>query len=138
MQDRDTPHEISISDETDVIVVRKIIRDAAVMLKFGLTDVTRIVTAASELGRNIFLYSGSGTVQWRVISAGSKIGMELVFNDSGPGIVDIHLAMEEGYSTSGGLGLGLPGSRRLMDEMQIDSRPGAGTRITVRKWQERY
>jgi serine/threonine-protein kinase RsbT len=126
--------EVAIDDEGDVIVVRKTAREVAAQLSFSLTDVTRIVTAASELARNIFLYAGSGVMKWRSLNGRSNVGIELTFDDHGPGITDLEQAMHEGYSTSGGLGLGLPGSRRLMDEMEITSNPGAGTSIVVRKW----
>ncbi|MEN6349397.1 MAG: anti-sigma regulatory factor [Syntrophomonas sp.] len=127
-------HEVSIQNESDVIMVRKKIRDAAVSLNFSLTDVTRIVTAASELGRNIFLYAGSGVVRWRTMEQKGRVGLEISFCDNGPGIEDLEQVMQEGYSTSGGLGLGLPGARRLMDEMVIDSALGNGTTVVVRKW----
>ncbi|HWP96591.1 MAG TPA: anti-sigma regulatory factor [Syntrophomonadaceae bacterium] len=127
-----------INDESDVIVVRKVIRDISVRLDFSLTDITRIVTAASELARNIILYSGSGNVRWRTLDKSGALGLELSFEDQGPGIADIDLVMQEGYSTSGGLGLGLPGSRRLMDEMEIVSQPDQGTIITIRKWRRGY
>ena len=129
--------EVAINNESDVIVVRKAVREAASQLNFSLTDVTRIVTAASELARNVFLYAGSGVMKWRALNGGSELGMELRFEDHGPGIPDLEQAMAEGYSTSGGLGLGLPGSQRLMDEMEVSSKSGAGTTIVARKWQRR-
>lgn len=130
----DTRGEISIRSEGDIVASRKAVRDVAVNLGFGVTDVTRIVTAASELARNSFIYAGAGVMRWRILSNGCKSAIELVFEDGGPGISDIPLAMQEGYTSSGGLGMGLPGTRRLMDEMEIDSEPGKGTTVTVRKW----
>jgi serine/threonine-protein kinase RsbT len=128
--------EVRIDSESDIVAARKIVRDTAIALGFGVTDVTRIVTAASELTRNVFRYAGSGVMRWRTVTAGEVIGLELTFVDHGPGIPDIKQAMEVGYTTKGGLGLGLPGAKRLMDEMEIDSEVGKGTRVTVRKWRK--
>src|SRR5919109_2967737 len=125
---------VRISSEGDLVTARKMVRDVAVTMDFGLTDVTRIVTAASELTRNVFRYAGSGVMYWRNLHTGEHVGIELTFEDSGPGIADIERAMEVGYTTNGGLGLGLPGARRLMDEMEIESEVGKGTRVTVKKW----
>jgi serine/threonine-protein kinase RsbT len=128
--------QVCIGSEGDIITVRKVIREAARALGFGVTDVTRIVTAASELTRNIYLYAGSGVVRWRVLDTRDRAGLELIFEDQGPGIPSIEQSMEAGYSTSGGLGLGLPGAKRLMDEMDIRSEVGRGTTVTVRKWRQ--
>jgi serine/threonine-protein kinase RsbT len=128
---------VGIESESDIVTARKAARDAAQALGFGVTDVTRIVTATSELARNIFLYAGSGTMLWRRLNEGDSVGIELTFEDNGPGIADIEQAMEIGYSTSGGLGMGLPGARRLMDEMKIESRVDKGTTVTVIKWLKR-
>lgn len=130
----ESAQEININSESDIITTRKIVRDVATSLGFGITDVTRIVTTASELTRNIFIYAGSGILQLHRIDNGNSPGIELIFKDNGPGITDVELAMEAGYSTCGGLGLGLPGSKRLMDEMEIQSEVGKGTVVTVRKW----
>ncbi len=133
----ETSQEVLIVDESHIVTVRKTIREAATGLGFGLTDVTRIVTAGSELARNIFHYAGSGVMRWSEMENGDKIGIQLVFEDHGPGIADIEQAMEPGYSTSGGLGMGLPGTRRLMDEMEIQSQVGIGTKVIVRKWRRK-
>jgi serine/threonine-protein kinase RsbT len=125
---------VRVESEGDIVTVRRAVRDAAKGVGFGVTDLTRIVTAASELTRNIYLYAGSGEVRWRELNAGRASGIELVFEDQGPGIGDLDLALEQGYSTSGGLGLGLPGAKRLMDEMEIETEVGRGTRVVVRKW----
>ena len=101
---------------------------------FGITDVTRIVTAASELTRNIYHYAGSGVMRWRSISRDARMGLELIFEDRGPGIPDVAKAMEAGFSTGKGLGMGLPGAKRLMDEMAVQSHLGKGTTVEVRKW----
>ena len=128
---------IHVETEGDIVTVRRTIRDVAKALGFGITDVTRIVTAASELTRNIYVYANEGNVRWRIVNSGYERGLELVFEDQGPGISDLALAQEEGYSTGGGLGLGLPGARRLMDEMEIESEVGQGTTVTLRKWLRR-
>ncbi len=128
--------EMPIDTENDIVMARKSVREAAVSLGFGVTDVTRIVTAASELTRNIYVYAGSGIMRWQSINE-NNLGLELVFEDHGPGITDITLAMEPGYTTGKGLGMGLPGTKRLMDEMEIMSEIGKGTTICIRKWLRR-
>jgi serine/threonine-protein kinase RsbT len=130
------PHqgEFQITSENDIVMARKVVRDAATALGFGLTDVTRIVTAASELTRNIYHYAKSGVMRWRVLNRGTDTGLELTFEDQGPGIPDVEKAMEPGFSTGKGLGMGLPGSKRLMDEMTIESTVGKGTTVIVSKW----
>lgn len=129
--------EVSIRSENDMVAVRRSVREAANRLGFGLTDVTRIVTAASELARNVYHYAGAGAMRWRALDAGGRTGLELTFEDQGPGIPDVEQAMQEGYSTGNGLGLGLPGAKRLMDEMEIRSEPGQGTTVTVKKWRRK-
>ena len=126
--------EFRITSENDIVMARTIVRDAATTLGFGITDVTRIVTAASELTRNIYHYAKSGVMYWRSLNQGALVGLELTFEDSGPGIPDVEKAMEMGFSTGKGLGMGLPGSKRLMDEMTIESTVGQGTTVRVRKW----
>lgn len=130
------PHqgEFRITSENDIVRARKVVRDASTTLGFGLTDVTRIVTAASELTRNIYHYAKSGVMRWRLLNQDGRVGLELIFEDNGPGIPDVAKAMEMGYSTGKGLGMGLPGSKRLMDEMTIESTVGKGTTVVVRKW----
>lgn len=126
--------QFQIESENDIVMARKVVRNAATALGFGITDVTRIVTAASELTRNIYHYAKSGVMHWRALNQGAKVGLELTFEDRGPGIPDIDKAMEMGFSTGKGLGMGLPGSKRLMDEMTIESTVGKGTTVVVRKW----
>lgn len=126
--------ELEIKTEGDIVAARRVVREAAAETGFGATDVTRIVTAASELARNVFKYGGGGVMRWRRIQADSRLGLELEFADQGPGIPDIALAMQEGYTTGGGLGMGLPGAKRLMDEMEIQSAPGQGATVTLKKW----
>jgi len=128
--------DVVIHSERDIVGARKAVRLAATALGFGLTDVTRIVTAASELARNIVCYAGSGRLRWRGLDAGDRVGLELIFEDRGPGIADLAQAMQDGYTSGRGLGLGLPGTKRLMDEMEIQSTVGQGTIVTVRKWRK--
>ncbi len=128
------PGEFRIQSEGDIVAARKAIRQAAAALGFGITDVTRIVTAASELTRNIYQYARSGVMRWRPLHEAGRVGLELTFEDHGPGIPDVSRAMEPGFSTGRGLGMGLPGAKRLMDEMSIQSTVGKGTTVQVRKW----
>lgn len=128
--------EIGVLGEFDIVTARKSVRDAAVALGFGATDVTRIVTATSELTRNIYLCAESGVVSWRPLD-GSPSGIEIIFEDQGQGIADIDQAMQVGYSSGRSLGMGLPGAKRLMDEMIISSEAGVGTTIVIRKWLRR-
>lgn len=131
---KDILNKFKIKEENDIAMVRIAIRDTVKELGFSMTDITRIVTAASELARNIYHYAGRGTIQWRSIHKENINGIELIFSDKGPGIEDIEQALEPGYSTSNGMGQGLPGVSRLMDEMNIDSKLGKGTTVTVKKW----
>lgn len=130
----DLPNETPIRTEGDIVVVRRTAREAAARAGFSPTDVTRIVTASSELARNIFNYAGQGLMRWRTIVENHRSGLELEFQDEGPGIADVQLAMQEGYSTSGGLGMGLPGAKCLVDELEIRSALGQGTVVTLKKW----
>jgi len=127
--------EITIMHDSDIILIRKTVREECAKLNFSLTNITRVVTAASELARNILLYAGLGKMKWHIVEINDIRGIVLTFQDHGPGISDLEQAMQEGYSTSKGLGLGLPGAQRLMDEMKIHSQIGEGTTIVITKWQ---
>jgi serine/threonine-protein kinase RsbT len=129
-----TTAEVAIQSENDIVTARKVVRAMSTDLAFGLTDVTRIVTAASELARNIYVHAGSGVMRCQKLEQSHRIGLELTFEDHGPGIADLDMAMTDGYTTNAGLGMGLPGSRRLMDEFTIDSNVGQGTTVRIRKW----
>src|ERR1700722_9557218 len=120
--------------ETDVVLVRQMVRKWTAELGFSLVDQTKIVTAASELARNTLIHGGGGTVRLEALAEGFRKGVRLTFEDQGPGIPDIDLALRDGYTTGKGLGLGLSGSKRLMSDFQIVSRVGEGTRVTVTKW----
>jgi len=132
--ERNKVNRVDIASEGDILEVRKTVRNESADLGFGPTDITRIVTAASELARNVFRFAGCGTMLCTRVFGDGHNGLELVFADQGPGIENIDQAMERGFTTGGGLGLGLPGTKRLMDQMEIVSAPGQGTRVTVVKW----
>lgn len=120
--------------EEDVVLSRQAVRGWAVEMGFSLVDQTKIVTAASELARNTVVYGGGGTLRMEALEDGARKGLRLTFEDQGPGIPDVEQALKDGFTSGGGLGLGLGGARRLVNEFSIDSAPGAGTRITVVKW----
>jgi serine/threonine-protein kinase RsbT len=118
----------------DVIRMRQTVREHAVQQGLSLVDQTKLVTAASELGRNVIDHGGGGEVTISTMLNGTRRGVRLVFSDRGPGIADVQQALHDGYSTGSGLGLGLGGAKRLCNEFAIESQPGAGTRITVARW----
>ncbi len=126
--------KVEILAEQDIVIARQRGRAIARELGFSIVDQSRIATSISELARNIFLYAGKGTVHIRPLDKNGKLGIEIVAEDRGPGIRDTKLAMLDGFSTSNGLGMGLPGTQRLMDEFQLNSEPGVGTTVVVRKW----
>jgi len=125
---------LQIRKSEDVVVVRQHVRTMAIEAGLKLVDQTKIVTAASELARNTVTYGGGGTLLLETVSSGARKGVRLTFEDHGPGIADIELAMKDGYTTGGGLGLGLSGAKRLSNEFEIFSKPGEGTRITITRW----
>jgi serine/threonine-protein kinase RsbT len=123
---------IRIAD--DVVRVRSRVRALAVSVGLGIVDQTKIVTAASELARNTLDYGGGGEARLEVVEAGLRRGLRITFEDRGPGIADIAQAMTDGYTSGGGLGLGLSGAKRLSNEFEITSAPGQGTRIIITRW----
>jgi serine/threonine-protein kinase RsbT len=123
-----------IASGEDVVRVRQMVREWSVAARFSLVDQTKIVTAASELARNALQYGGGGRMLMEELNDGAKRGLRLVFEDQGPGIADIEQALKDGFTTGGGLGLGLSGARRLVNEFSIDSRAGEGTRVTIARW----
>lgn len=125
---------IEIAVDQDVVRVRQAMRALAVSAALSLVDQTKVVTAASELARNTLIHGGGGNAQLEIITGGRGRGVRVTFTDEGPGIADVDLALTDGYSTGNGLGLGLSGARRLVDEFDIDSSPGKGTRVTIAKW----
>jgi serine/threonine-protein kinase RsbT len=118
----------------DVVAVRRAVREGSIAAGFSLVDQTKIVTAASELARNALTYGGGGTLTLELLNDGARRGLRLVFEDQGPGIADVELALRDGFTTGGGLGLGLGGARRLVNEFSIESAPGKGTRVAVVRW----
>src|SRR5437763_16339622 len=126
--------KLPLASSDDVVAVRQAVRMQAQGLGFSLVDQTKMVTAASEIARNTVLYGGGGTVRIEALSDGGRKGLRLVFEDHGPGIPDVDLAMRDGYSTGTGLGMGLGGARRLVNDFRIDSRPGQGTKVTLTRW----
>lgn len=126
---------VAVAADIDVVSARRQGRILAEQLGFSASEATLVATAISELARNIVLYAGTGAIEITRVDGGGRSGVSIVARDQGPGIADIKLAINQGYSTSGGLGLGLPGVRRIMDEFEIDSEPGRGTTVTVVKWQ---
>jgi serine/threonine-protein kinase RsbT len=125
---------MSILREIDVIPFRNRLKESAMKIGMGLVNQTKIITAASELARNMLKYGGGGVVVMEIINKGRENGIRLIFSDKGPGIADIALAMKDGYSTGKSLGLGLPGTKRLVSEFSIESQVGKGTTVTVIKW----
>jgi serine/threonine-protein kinase RsbT len=118
----------------DIVTVRQAVRKMAVGLGFGLVDQTKVVTASSELARNMINYGGGGTVQLEVVQNDRRSGLRLIFEDQGPGIADIELALKDGYTSGQGMGLGLGGAKRLSHEFEIQSKVGEGTRISILRW----
>lgn len=125
---------MAVAREQDVVPFRNRVKEYAVKIKMGLVNQTKLITAASELVRNMLRYGGGGEVLIEVISRGRDSGIRLTFKDEGPGIADIALALKDGYSTGKSLGLGLPGTRRLVNEFDIKSELGKGTKVTIIKW----
>jgi serine/threonine-protein kinase RsbT len=125
---------VSIDGESDLLEVRSALRACAVRAALGLTATTKLVTAGSELARNLLLYAGHGMAYVEPANRKGLLGVRATFIDTGPGIADLDQVMQDGFSTAGSLGLGLPGSRRLVDEFSIDSTPGQGTRVVIVQW----
>lgn len=125
---------VKIYTEWDIVAARQLGRNEAKNSGFGTVDQARITTAISELARNIYLYAGIGEIEIERISENGLSGITIIASDNGPGIPDMRKVMEDGFSTSGGLGAGMPGVNRLMDEFKVDTEPGVGTTITATKW----
>lgn len=125
---------LPLRTESDIVASRQAVRQLAVSLKFSLVDQTKMITAASELSRNTLVHGGGGQMRWEIVEDGVKRGLRLHFEDQGPGIPDTSLAMTDGWTSGGGMGLGLPGSKRLVHEFDLHSEPGAGTRVTITRW----
>lgn len=130
------PETIKIETESDIVSARQAGRNLSRELGFGTIMQSRMATSISELARNIYLYAGKGTITISPIERDGAIGLQITAIDAGPGIPDIRKALEDGYTTSGALGAGLPGVRRMMDEFDIQSAPGEGTRVDIVKWRD--
>jgi serine/threonine-protein kinase RsbT len=126
--------ELPLNNEHDIVLGRQAVRRLAQEQGFSLVDQTKLVTAASELARNAYIYGGGGTLRWEVLLEGAKRGIRLSFLDSGPGIANIDLALTDGWTSGHGMGLGLSGARRLVNDFDIESTVGVGTRVTVTRW----
>ena len=125
---------VPVTTEGDVVKVRQTVRALAVEIKLSLVDQTKVVTAASELGRNLLVYGGGGEVRLDIVRDGARNGLRVIFEDRGPGIPDVEQALKDGFTTGTGLGLGLGGARRLVNDFNIVSNEAEGTRVTITKW----
>jgi serine/threonine-protein kinase RsbT len=127
--------ELTVMREVDIVTARQKVRGHAIEMGWGPVDQTKIETAASELARNMVQHAGGGTVSIEEIEDAGKRGIRIIFEDQGPGIPDMDLAMQDGYTTRNGMGLGLPGAKRLVNDFEITSRQGKGTRVIITKWE---
>jgi serine/threonine-protein kinase RsbT len=125
---------VPVANEADVVKVRQAVRAFAVEIRLSLVDQTKVVTAASELGRNLLIYGGGGEVRLELLQAGARPGLRAIFEDHGPGIPDIDQALRDGFTSGSGMGLGLGGAKRLVNEFEIVSKASEGTRVTIVKW----
>jgi len=123
-----------LRSEHDIVLARQLVRRLTQELKFSLVDQTKMVTAASELARNALIYGKGGTMHWDVLENEARRGLKLLFADEGPGIANIDLAMTDGWTSGKGLGMGLTGAKRLVNEFELDSQVGGGTRVTIVRW----
>lgn len=128
--------ESPLRSEHDIVRARQQVRKLTQDLQFSLVDQTKMVTAASELARNAYTYGGGGVMHWEIVTRENRQGVRLVFADEGPGIPDMSLAMTDGWTSGNGLGMGLTGAKRLVNEFEIDSKVGAGTRVTITRWKQ--
>ena len=132
--DAEKTETVAVRAEIDVVAARRIVRAWTVELGFSLVDQTKMVTAASELARNTLTHGLGGTMTLTVLNDGSRHGLQLSFEDHGPGIADLAQALKDGYTTGSGMGMGLGGAKRLVNQFQVETAPGRGTRVTVTRW----
>ena len=125
---------LPLRTEADIVASRQKVRILCQHLKFSLVDQTKMITAASELSRNTVVHGKGGAMRWELLDDGLRRGLRLHFEDEGPGIPDLKLALTDGWTSGGGMGLGLPGSKRLVHEFEVHSTPGAGTRVSITRW----
>lgn len=128
------PIEVDVNADSDVVRVRQVVRDAATAARLSLVDQTKVITAASELARNTLTYGGGGVSIVQLVRRNGSWGVSVEFVDRGPGISDVNLALTDGWTSGSGMGLGLSGARRLVDEFDLDTGPGEGTRVRILKW----
>jgi serine/threonine-protein kinase RsbT len=126
--------EAPLRSEHEIVQARQLVRRLTQELGFSLVDQTKMVTAASELARNALVYGGGGSMCWKVLDDGRRRGLKLTFSDEGPGIPNVEMAMTDGWSSGKGLGMGLSGARRLVNQFELDTTPGAGTRVSITRW----
>jgi serine/threonine-protein kinase RsbT len=134
MSNAESSGEAPIRSERDIVMARQLVRKMSQVQGFSLVDQTKIVTAASELARNALIYGGGGTMHWWMLDEGGRSGLRLLFADEGPGIPNLEMAMTDGWTSGGGLGMGLTGAKRLVNEFDIDTRVGGGTRVSIARW----
>lgn len=125
---------LPLRSEQDIVSARQAVRQLTQALKFSLVDQTKMITAASELARNTLVHGHGGQMRWDTLDEGIRRGLRVHFEDEGPGIQDMSLALKDGWTSGGGMGLGLPGSKRLVNEFEIESAPGTGTRVSITRW----
>ncbi len=125
---------LALASEADIVLCRQKVRTLMQQVRFSLVDQTKMITAASELARNTLVYGLGGEMRWEIVQQGIKTGLRLAFEDSGPGIADVDLALTDGWTSGKGMGLGLSGSRRLVNEFDLRTAPGEGTCVTVTRW----
>lgn len=130
----DTTGSLPLRSEEDIVASRQKVRALALQLKFSLVDQTKMITAASELSRNTLVHGGGGQMRWELLDDGLRRGLRLHFEDEGPGIPDLKLALTDGWTSGTGMGLGLPGSKRLVHDFDLASTPGSGTRVSITRW----
>jgi serine/threonine-protein kinase RsbT len=130
----DSTGAVPLRSEQDIVASRQKVRVLTQQLKFSLVDQTKMITAASELSRNTLVHGGGGEMRWELLDDGVRRGLRLRFEDQGPGIPDVKLALTDGWTSGGGMGLGLPGSKRLVHEFELQSVPGRGTRVSIARW----
>jgi serine/threonine-protein kinase RsbT len=126
--------EAPLRSEHDIVLARQQVRRLTQELQFSLVDQTKMVTAASELARNALVYGGGGVMAWEILEVPGRRGLKLLFSDEGPGIPNLDLAMTDGWTSGKGLGMGLTGTKRLVNDFDIDTKVGAGTRVTIARW----
>lgn len=130
----ETSGSLPLVSEQNIVASRQLVRTLCQQLKFSLVDQTKMITAASELSRNTLVHGGGGVMRWELLERNGKRGVQLHFEDQGPGIADMKLALTDGWTSGGGMGLGLPGSKRLVTDFDIHSEPGKGTRVSITRW----